>query len=64
MVSADCPVALATQLRSHSRISGTDISVRAGGVAEFSAFESAAAVSGFAFSSDIEGLTHFSSAES
>ena len=28
--SGDWPVALATQLRSHSRISGTDISVRAG----------------------------------
>jgi hypothetical protein len=29
MVSGDCPVAAATQLRSHPRISGTDISVRA-----------------------------------
>ncbi len=31
MPSGDWPVALATQLRSHSRISGTDMSVRAAG---------------------------------
>ena len=32
IASADWPVALATQLRSHSRISGTDMSVRDAGV--------------------------------